>query len=176
MPDLIGHPQDHQSVGLVLLAQRLDARHLTESGHIALATVDDHEVVARSGEMIDFHATKVRTIPWKSKRIRFFVPDQMEAFLEDEGEGFYAAAGAGIVERVFFPFLQTGYDGGHFCHPAHAVSGRAVFFIDAVKDGVPFDRDIAGDSVEFDGAVHRRIRAGDAQVAVFVFQGKQGDV
>ena len=53
MPDLIGHPQDHQPVGLVFLAQRLDARHLTESGHVPLAAVDDHEVVAGSGEMID---------------------------------------------------------------------------------------------------------------------------
>ena len=52
----------------------------------------------------------------------------MQAFLEDEREGLYAAAdGAGIVERIFFPFFQAGYDGGHFFHPAHAVSGRAVF-------------------------------------------------
>ena len=41
--------QDHQPVGLVFLAQRLDARHLTES----LAAVYDHEVVAGSGKMID---------------------------------------------------------------------------------------------------------------------------
>ena len=101
----------------------------------------------------------------------------MEAFPEDEGEGFYAGAdGAGIVERGLFTFLQAGYDGGHFFHPAHAISGRSIFFIDSVTDGVPIDRDIAGDSVERDGTVHRRIRAGDAQVAVFVFQDKQGDV
>ena len=51
-----GRSQDHQPVGLVLLAQRLDARHLAERGHFPLAAVDDHEVVARSGELIDlFH-------------------------------------------------------------------------------------------------------------------------
>ena len=112
-----------------------------------------------------------------SEPIGFFVPNQMEAFPEDEGEGFYAGAdGAGIVERVFLPFFQAGYDGGHFFHPAHAVRGRAILFIDPVVDDAPLDRRLAGDSVELDGAVHRRIRAGDAQVAVFVFQDKQGDV
>ena len=101
----------------------------------------------------------------------------MEAFLEDEGKGFYAGAdGAGIVERVFLPFFQAGDDRGHLFHPAHAVCGRAIFFINSVVDDIPLDRNIAGDSVELDGAVHRRIRAGDAQVAVFVFQDKQGDV
>ena len=48
--------------------------------------------------------------------------------------------------------------------------------MDAVTDGVPLDRNIAGDAVKLDGAVHRRIRAGDPQVAVLVFQDKQGDV
>ena len=107
-----------------------------------------------------------------------FPVDEDEIFLEDEGDG-VVGVGAEVVEGVFLADFQACHDGGHFGHAAHAIGTDAVLlvFIHLVMDDIPIDGCFADDfAAGFDDAVQHRVRAGDAQVSVFVFQGEQGFV
>ena len=44
--------ENHEAVGLELLAEGFDAGDFPEGGEVAFAAVDDHEVVPRAGEFI----------------------------------------------------------------------------------------------------------------------------
>ena len=107
-----------------------------------------------------------------------FPIDEDEVFLEDEGDG-VVGVGAEVVEGVFLADFQACHDGGHFGHAAHAIGTDAVLlvFIHLVMDDIPIDGCFADDfAAGFDDAVQHRVRAGDAKVAVFVFQGEKGYV
>lgn len=100
--------------------------------------------------------------------------NQIEAFLEDEGDG-RDTLGGDVMEGVFLSGFQPGHEGGHRFNLAQAIGVAAVrrgFCFDGVMDDISLDGNGAGESVILEGTVYQRIRAGDAQVSVFVFQGK----
>lgn len=100
---------------------------------------------------------------------------QEQAFLEYESEGLYTRR-AGIVEGIFLPGFQSGYQGGNLFYPAYAIgllAARGLFLIHYEMDDIPVNGDTADEPVLLAGAVQKNIRADDTQGSVFEFQGEQ---